>query len=292
MAGFRRYWPVSDLSGSVALAKPLVEVAEAIDDLMAIGEALLEQVPLDTTPESLDAFRASYLTWDERSGTALQACFRVEGFLTANPVSEFKAVGITLLDLKLTKTSLPAERLPEVVSDVREKIRILHSIRNRLDLWAPAPAAPRSIGRSIFLVHGQDLNRREAVRRFIESITDTPVVVLEDQANEGRDVLGKLLDNASEAAFAVVLMTPDDEGRRRGDEGLRGRARQNVVLELGLFLGMLGRNRVVALYDESVEMPSDYSGVAWIPVAGERWMLALAKEMKSAGIDVSVDRAL
>jgi predicted nucleotide-binding protein len=65
-----------------------------------------------------------------------------------------------------------------------------------------------------------------------------------------------------------------------------------VIFELGLFLGLLGRDRVVALYEAGVEMPSDYSGVMWVPISGEGWMLELATEMKAAGIKVSLDEAI
>ena len=45
---------------------------------------------------------------------------------------------------------------------------------------------------------------------------------------------------------------------------LRPRARQKVVLELGLFIGKLGRANVCALYSDGVEIPSDYHGVLYV----------------------------
>lgn len=80
---------------------------------------------------------------------------------------------------------------------------------------------------------------------------------------------------------------------RSPTEEQRPRARQNVVFELGYFIGRLGRNRVCALYREGVEIPSDYSGVLYIKLdeAGG-WRLALAKEMKAAELPVDMNRAL
>jgi predicted nucleotide-binding protein len=275
-----------------ALLKPASEVHDLITALIAAGRELDEETP--ALPSELSEFRHAYLSWDERCSTVLQMSFETSGILSTGPLSEYKAVGLSLLDLRLTMTSLPADRLNEVKVDILGKIRVLASIRDRLDLYNPPTAtAPRpDTASAIFLVHGRDLVRREKVRRFLEKICDLPVIVLEDQPNKGRDVLGKLLENASMAAFAIVLMTPDDEGRTLGEEPLHPRARQNVILELGLFLGLLGRSRVVALYEESVEIPSDYVGVMWVPIAGERWMLDIATELKEAGISVSLDKAL
>lgn len=118
------------------------------------------------------------------------------------------------------------------------------------------------------------------------------MVVLDEQPNQGRDVLDKLLDHAVTAAFSVVLLTGDDEGRDAGSGSWLPRARQNVVLEFGLFLGLLGRAKVVALYEADVEMPSDYSDVLWIPLAGKGWRMQLPSELQAAGIEVDLDRAL
>jgi predicted nucleotide-binding protein len=40
-----------------------------------------------------------------------------------------------------------------------------------------------------------------------------------------------------------------------------GRARQNVVFELGFFFGSVGRERVAVLYEPDVEKPSDIDGL-------------------------------
>ena len=74
---------------------------------------------------------------------------------------------------------------------------------------------------------------------------------------------------------------------------MKARARQNVVFELGYFIGRLGRNRVCALYAEGVEIPSDYSGVVYTKLdASGAWRLELAKELKAAGLPVDMNLAL
>jgi predicted nucleotide-binding protein len=120
-------------------------------------------------------------------------------------------------------------------------------------------------------------------------------VILHDQASEGRTVIEKFEDHAGEATFAVVVLTADDLGKLAGDEEspLDRRARQNVVFELGFFVGALGRNRVAILYEEGVTLPSDIDGLVYIPLDAQgAWKLPLARELKSARIEVDADKLL
>ena len=89
----------------------------------------------------------------------------------------------------------------------------------------------------------------------------------------------------------VLLLTPDDAGGLSGEDP-RPRARQNVVFELGFFIALLGRDRVAALNDPSVELPTAVSGVTYIPLQGDSWQIELARDLKAAGIAVSRDPAL
>jgi len=87
-------------------------------------------------------------------------------------------------------------------------------------------------------------------------------------------------------------VTIEEEGSTRIDPVTgQPRARQNVVLELSDFLGKLKRQRVCVLYEEGVEMPSDYNGVVYVPLdPGGAWRLRLAKEIKvvKPGIDLNL----
>ena len=138
----------------------------------------------------------------------------------------------------------------------------------------------------VFIVHGHDDGPREAVARFLERLGLTPII-LHEQVSRGRTIPEKL-QNYSDVGFAVVLLTPDDEGCAKGDE-MKPRARQNVILELGYFIGRLGRERVCALLKEDVEMPSDYMGVVYVAFDGAAggWRLNLARELE--GADYKVD---
>ena len=184
----------------------------------------------------------------------------------------------------------------------RTRVTLESMLREVEEFWpdstgqgAVGPGSGRTVGpssREVFVVHGHDDGMKNTVARFLEKLELIPVI-LHERPDSGRTVIEKLLGESEAAAYAVVLLTPDDEGRLRGSGGLpRPRARQNVVFELGYLLGKLGRSRVKALYVEGVELPSDYEGVLYIPVdAGDAWKLQLCREMKQAGLDVDANRA-
>jgi predicted nucleotide-binding protein len=144
----------------------------------------------------------------------------------------------------------------------------------------------------VFLVHGHDERVRETVARFLEKL-DLECVILHEQPNKGRTIIEKFEDYA-DVAFAVVLLTPDDRGGRASGpfESEKPRARQNVLLKLGFFLGALGRSRVCALYVEGVEIPSDYSGVLFLLLdGGGAWRIGLLRELIASGLQVDANRA-
>lgn len=68
------------------------------------------------------------------------------------------------------------------------------------------------------------------------------------------------------ARFGIVLMTPDDIGysKRDGDKTAQPRARQNVVMEMGMVLAALGREYTVILKKGHLEIPSDAHGIIYI----------------------------
>ncbi len=135
--------------------------------------------------------------------------------------------------------------------------------------------------RKIFVVHGHDEGARETVARFIERV-GFEAIILHEKASQGRTVIEKI-ERHGDVGFAVILLTPDDFGGKNGTTA-QPRARQNVILELGYFIGRLGREKVCALLRGEVEVPSDFGGVVYVPF-DEGWKIALAKELASAGYE-------
>jgi predicted nucleotide-binding protein len=150
------------------------------------------------------------------------------------------------------------------------------------------PVRDGSAARKAFVVHGHDEGAREAVARFLERI-GFEAIILHEQANQGRTIIEKI-EAHGDVSFAVVLLTPDDVGGVKGSDP-QPRARQNVVLELGYFVGRLGRSRVCPLRRGEVELPSDFGGIAYEEFdSGNGWKTALGRELQAAGFDIDWNR--
>tara|TARA_R110000737_G_scaffold333449_1_gene351132 strand:+ start:9738 stop:10931 length:1194 start_codon:yes stop_codon:yes gene_type:complete len=147
------------------------------------------------------------------------------------------------------------------------------------------PPREVSTARKVFVVHGHDEAAKEKMARFLSSLDFEPII-LHEQASGNRTVIEKI-EAHSDVGFAVVLLTPDDEGNAVG-EGIKPRARQNVILELGYFVGKLGRSRVAVFKQGDVDVPSDFGGVVYIQLDGAgAWRQSLGKELKEAGFEVN-----
>lgn len=168
---------------------------------------------------------------------------------------------------------------------------------------------------TVFVVHGHDHAARDRIVAFLRKQDGFRTVVLEEEANRGKTIIEKFENHAREAAFAVVIATPDDVGCTSSalktwdplakarlspnNEELtletiqvvppptRPRARQNVILEWGYFAGKLGRDRVMLVQLEGVELPSDLSGV--LDTRGGDLELKLLRELRAADLDVDLN---
>lgn len=148
--------------------------------------------------------------------------------------------------------------------------------------------------KSVFIVHGHDDGMKATVARFVENLGLKPVI-LHEQVDSGQTIIEKLESNSNIVDYAIVLLSPDDIGRRKSEDvsADKPRARQNVILELGYFIGKLGRDKVVTLVKDKVEIPTDYDGVIYTPYDDNHgWMTELAKEMKAAGYKIDMNKVI
>lgn len=155
------------------------------------------------------------------------------------------------------------------------------------------PTSSTSSSRSVFVVHGHDTEAKETTARFLEKLALRPVI-LHEQPSAGRTIIEKFENYSGDIVFAVVLLTPDDVGAPLSSSSdLKPRARQNVILELGYFIGRLGRTKVCALYKGRVELPSDYQGVLYIEMdTGGSWKTKLAQEFVQAKLPIDLSGLL
>jgi hypothetical protein len=168
-------------------------------------------------------------------------------------------------------------------------------LEGELELAPPAtpssPATRPNPSRKVFVVHGRDDATKNEVALFLTSIGLEPII-LHTRPHGGRNILTKFQEESEGAAFAVILMTPDDEGAF-GGETLQKRARQNVVFELGFFIGKLGTPNVAALVKGHIEKPSDFDGIGYIDFdAKGEWKRLLAREMQHAQIPFDASKVL
>jgi predicted nucleotide-binding protein len=176
------------------------------------------------------------------------------------------------------------------ISDEAGKTRLDDESRHYWQALAERGGALECDHRKVFIVHGREEGPREAVARFLERLGFQPII-LHEQANQGMTVIEKVEAN-SDVGFAVIILTPDDVGGLKG-EPLQPRARQNVLLELGYFIGKLTRRRVCTLKVGEMEIPSDWCGVVDEPYdAGGGWKQTLARELKAAEYEIDWNKVM
>lgn len=157
------------------------------------------------------------------------------------------------------------------------------------------PSTTSHTSRKVFVVYGHDSKARTELEGMLRRWNCEPLI-LDQLPSEGLTIIEKLEKYATaDVSFGVVLATPDDVGHAAGKESeMRGRARQNVVLELGMLLAKLGRPKVAILIrrQKDMERPSDIQGLIYIPFEDsvEDAKVQLAKEFDQQGIHVDVGK--
>ena len=148
--------------------------------------------------------------------------------------------------------------------------------------------------RNVFVVYGHDTTSRTELEGMLRRWGLNPLI-LDQIPSGGMTIIEKLESIKETASYAVILSTPDDEGHRANVPTEKAfRARQNVVLELGMMLQLLGRDKVAILIkgQAKMERPSDIQGLIYIPfnetVAEAK--LTLAKEINSKGITIDLEK--
>ena len=94
-----------------------------------------------------------------------------------------------------------------------------------------------------FIVHGHNDQLKLELKNYIQNVLHLPEpVILHEQPNLGRTIIEKFEDYAAASALVFVLLTPDDVAAAADEPNdKKRRARQNVIFEMGYFLGVLGR---------------------------------------------------
>jgi predicted nucleotide-binding protein len=173
----------------------------------------------------------------------------------------------------------------EIISEAKNKMN-----ENESQSIKPISSTQKQY-QKVFIVHGHDAAAKEETARFIEKL-GLEAIILSEQESLGKTIIEKI-ESYSDVGFALVLYTPCDVGKLKDvapTQEMKPRARQNVVWEHGYFIGKLGRERVLALYKEGVELPNDLSGVVYVSMDNHgAWKFKAAKEMKSVGYNIDMN---
>lgn len=250
----------------------------------AFGDAVIR------SPDELHQTRDDFFTWDEYNTDLLRKLFTTD--------DEAEQYGQVVPFVGYFEQTF-GERVADFLKDVDKQVRRLGSVVSRLELFDEAESQPAisrttTSSKRVFIVHGHDEALREAAARFVMKLNYEPII-LQEQPNMGSTVIEKFEREAQDATFAIVILTSDDLGGARDKEsaGLKARARQNVLFELGYFTGVLGRARVAALMETpDIEIPSDLAGLIYIDASPGKvvWQQKLAREMMAAGLDIDLNK--
>lgn len=271
---------------SVAPSLPVLHAARLLKTQCEKGRSLLSSRPITS---------ASKQAWETVTRDIL-----IRAFGSESPnVGAVMDVGIYAFAFgDGSEQEWEAQRAEDMETRLKimdELIDLLHSSESlaKTGLAAGPPSDLAGDRNRVFLVHGHHEGAIQETARWLERFGLT-VTILREQPNSGRTIIEKFID-FSDVAFAVILLTGDDRGGPKDSscDQQKMRARQNVILELGFFLAKLGRKRVCAVYQDGVEIPSDYDGVLFVPFdAAGAWRLSLAKELKAAGLHIDMNRAV
>ncbi len=248
------------------------------------------------TRSQLEEAKQNYYDWNDYNSELLKQSFNNEyneykkeydgvnsfygmilgGGQQRNDLQEFK----DKLNNKLTNLRQLVAKIDLIKSEVPEQSVTDASKGNSIEE-----------SKDIFIVHGHNNEVKINVARTLEKLGLNPII-LHEQANAGKTIIEKFEEH-SNVEFAIIIMTDDDLGKAKKDENLNHRARQNVILEMGYFIGKLGRNRVCPLYTNGVELPSDLYGLLYTEIdSAENWKIKISKELKTAGYDIDINKII
>lgn len=164
------------------------------------------------------------------------------------------------------------------------------SLNATLSGAAPASAVAVAASTKIFLVHGHDRDARDQLELVLMRLGLQPFI-LQNSDGESKTVIEALEKNIyREAAFGIILLTPDDFGysKAAGETEKQPRARQNVILEMGMVMAALGRDKMVILKKGALEMPSDAAGILYIEFNDHVREIVpkLAQRLQGAGFNI------
>lgn len=249
------------------------------------------------TEEQLKQKEKEYGIWDDYNNEFLKNSFN-------NPDNEYKhgyknsGLMIGVSDVMMGASIYdPNHRLKTLKQRIEAKTTSLESLLSKADLILSEVETASIIERkkiketimepTIFIIHGHDEEMKRSVQLFLNR-AKLKDIVLHEQPDKNRTIIEKLIEEGETASYVIALLSPDDTQ----NDGTH-RARQNVILEIGYFIGKLGREKVRILRKGDTVIPSDLQGILYENYDKDgAWRIKLTKEMKSVGIPIDMEKII
>ena len=272
------------------------EFKKTLDERIAIGEKIYNRQ--FRTQQDFDDAKDDFSSWSDYNSELLKQSF-------SEQYNEYKksydSAGKFSFIIIGGRTPSQEQEIEDFNRKVKSKLDKLKMLKTKTDLLKSSIPEMESIPieaitvpsdtDDVFIVHGHNDKVKIDVARTLDKLGLNPII-LHEQPNSGKTIIEKF-EKYSNVSFAIILLTDDDMGKAKENINLNPRARQNVVLEMGYFIGKLGRERVFILYTPGVELPSDLSGLLYTKLENnDNWKLRLVKELKAFGYDVDANRIL
>jgi predicted nucleotide-binding protein len=274
--------------------------------LIAILERQIEagndliQKPTSNSTKKFEDFDREFLNWDRRNGHLLKIDVEASNstfYYTYNKILQFEPKGVYTAPTPVKKHGFRVNEIKSKVDYLSLIIEVIELEQDNDENLIPKSAEVISekealdANNRIFIVHGHDNELKETVARFL-SLLDLEPIILHEQLSSSSTIIEKLERETANVGYGIVLYTSCDSGCKKGDEAnLKSRARQNVVFEHGMLIGLIGRANTCVIAEDGVELPNDISGIVYNP-SGEDWKTKLVKELRGAGYSVNTDKWL
>lgn len=264
------------------LTKPKEVFSQELKTRIELGNDLFNR-NLNTI-EEIEDLTLDFSSWDDINRELIKYAFQDpnnEHFEKYKGLNSY--AGIEDAFNRNINTNHPKYKLDLLKKKIKNSIRFLNQLDQKLAILPTSKkirtyaTLKQNYTNQGFIVHGHNNALKLEVARFIEKQLKKDAIILHEQANRGKTVIEKF-ESYSTVDFAIALWTNDDLGKAKNNKKLNPRARQNVIFETGFFIGKIGREKVIILHENEIEIPSDYSGVVYIPIEGN-WKEQLRTEI-------------
>lgn len=257
--------------------------------------SLKPKISNDANIPNIVVLQEEYEDWDTFNAELLKNVFNLKGteyynaYLTTN-INLCMNKPIDKKDLALTTDYINRKILNKIkaLNHIVQKIKLFKDNVSEVEVEQTKNGVTKNDSQ-IFIVHGHNEEIKEKVARTIEKLELEPIILREKTGN-GNTIIEKF-EKFSNVDYAIIILTEDDKGGTKIDDTLNVRARQNVIFEMGYFIGKKGRESLFLLGHKNVELPSDIAGFEIIEIdSNNAWRYKLASALKDFGYEIDLNK--